>query len=751
MKKQWFGRSLRACSNINFCVVNLKYPANDCHSDEHAPRLEFECQQWDLSGQIPSLISSQKLQTGFIDSHWLLYDLPTSTNSFGKPPVVAFSSDLSVLRIASQIYRKDTDGAYQRESSMETLNMFVDEIASRHRHVAITTRRDFPLQKLTERDARFNEELTATDIVSSILEITRGLIMVEQGASTNPTTTENTDESRTVATGESIDTSLGPNSDDEVEVIDDVRIEDVSKLTHISRREGIALDELEEYDLLLKSDSDSSGNSAEEEWSDGSSDMLSDEVEDEDQWNDWGNERLTIEELKLEDMSDLGSPSTEASARGDQVPDFDDLRSLTSQIEGLNVDKVWAAGEGDEIKISGFTVERGDMGYESDSIEDEESSIMSGYSPSNYSDDASDEDSDYEEGTAKHLDALIFGKGSREGKQRITINVYSLNQAGSPATFHFTRYIKRGIFDSPPVFHPSKPLVVWPLGDAEILFADYKANTFFTRLLCCSRFRSCHVWIKAHFSPAGEYVHFAALEAQTEDPKSSEEKGALLLSLQISTHRLSVRKATRSPPRLTYRTTLSLGTVPTLNISSSPYTLHWTDTHVYLTTNTQTLDVTRISLFPSSTSSSTSTKATEPSICTTTSPLYLPRTTSSRTLHYFPPPPPSSRAPSTRSKTSSNIQPPAQLTTCARVIIGSHSAIPSRGILVPRYQIAPPMGVLVDERRDLGGWKSHAAKGMGEDREGGNEGRVNNAGGRLQGKFETFDRTEDCDIVPFLY
>jgi hypothetical protein len=58
---------------------------------------------------------------------------------------------------------------------------------------------------------------------------------------------------------------------------------------------------------------------------------------------------------------------------------------------------------------------------------------------------------------------------------------------------------------------------------------------------------------------------------------------------------------------------------------------------------------------------------------------------------------------------------------------------------------------LVDERRDLGGWKSHAAKGMGEDREGGNEGRVNNAGGRLQGKFETFDRTEDCDIVPFLY
>jgi hypothetical protein len=544
--------------------------------------------------------------------------------------------------------------------------------------------------------------MTVAD-VESFLEIARGLVMMDQGASTNPTTVENTDESRTTATVESSHSNFDTEAGDEVEVIDDMRIEDASKLTHVSPRKGITLDELEEDDLLLKSDLDASGNSAEEEWSDDSSDMLSDEVEDEDQWNDWGNEGLAVDELELEDMDDLESLPSQASTGSGQPANFDDLRSLTSKMEELNFDEAWAAGDTDEIKISGFTVEKGDKGYESESSEKEESSIKSDYSPSNYSDDASNEDSNYEEGTAKHLDALIFGKNSRDGKQRITIKIVHIDQADSAAeTFHFTRYVKRGIFDSPPVFHPSKPLLVWPLGDAEILFADYKANTYFTRMLCCSCFRSCHVWVKAHFSPTGEYVHFAALEAQTQDAKSRDRKSALLLNLQISTHRLSVRKTTRSPPRLTYRTTLSLGTVPTLNVSSSPYTLRWTDTHLYLTTNAQTLDVTRISLFPSTASSPVSPKPAEPSMCITTSPLYLPRTVSSRTLHYIPPPPSSSRAPSMKSKTSSTLQPPAQLSTHARVIIGSHSAVPSRGILVPKYQIAPPMGVLVDENKDLG-------------------------------------------------
>ncbi|CAO2655623.1 Nn.00g044260.m01.CDS01 [Neocucurbitaria sp. VM-36] len=713
-------------------------------------RLEFDCQQWDLTGNTPTLRISQKLSAGFIDTLWLLYDLPPTTNSFGKPPVVAWSSDLALLRIGSQIYTKDSNDMYQLALNVDTHAMFIDEFASRHHQIAITTRREFPYAEKAKRDAQVMDHPPEVHGQAVIIQIANGVL--SNGTSTNPTTTEGTDETGTLETSKSSNTSVDSDTESKSEVIDDIRIEDASKFKRVSRREAILAEELEEDDPLLNSDSDASGNTAEEEWSDGSSDMLSDEVEDEDQWNDWGNDRLTIEALELEvEDSFPSSPASEASAANAEVPDFDDLESLASQNEDLNIDEVWTAGEGDEIKISGFMFKRGDLGIDSDSSSSREtSSVESNYSLSNYSDDGSDDDnSDFDVDTAKHLDTLIFGKGSREGKQRISLQVYDVNLPHGSPTFHFTRYVQRGIFDSPPVFHPSKPLLVWPLGDAEILFADYKANSFFTRLLCCSRFKSCHIFVKAHFSSSGEYLHFASLEAQTKESKEKDEKGSLILTLQVSTHRLSVRKTTRSPPRLIYRTTIDLGTAPTLNISSSPYTLHWTDETLYLTTRAQTLHVMRIPLFPDA-------QTGKSSVCYIQKEVYLPRTADSRTLHFFPRPPPSSRAPSTRSKTSGQLQSAAAAAaqnTMAKIIIGSHSAIPSQGLLVPRYQVAPPIGVLLHEERDLGGWKCKAiiVSQEEEGEEGRAKQRLNNAGGRLQGKFETFDRTEDCDIVPFLY
>ncbi|KAJ4371362.1 hypothetical protein N0V83_004579 [Neocucurbitaria cava] len=718
-------------------------------------KLEFDCQQWDLTGETPCLRNSQKLTAGFIETLWLLYDLPPSTNSFGKPPVVTWSSDLAVMRIGSQLYTKDCNDLYQLASNIDTRSMFIDEFASRHHHIAITTRREFPYAEMAKRDAQVMQDPPEIDDQAVVLLIANGVL--SNGSSTNPTTAAGTDETGTVDTSKSSNTSVESDAESETEVIDDMRIEDASKFKHVSRREAIVADEFEEDDPLLKSDSDASGNSAEEEWSDGSSDMLSDEVEDEDQWNDWGNERLTIEELKLEvNDSYPSSPASSASAASGKVPDFDDLESLASQDEELNVDEVWTAGEGDEIKISGFMFKKGDLGIDdSDSSSSREtSSVESSYSLSNYSDSDDDDgnNSDFDVDMAKHLDALIFGKASREGKQRISLQVHDLSTPDGPPSFHFTRYVQRGLFDSPPVFHPSKPLLVWPLGDAEILFADYKSNTFFTRLLCCSRFKSCHIFVKAHFSQSGEYLHFASLEAQTKDPSKDDEdeKGSLSLSLQASTHRLSVRKTTRSPPRLIYRTTIDLGSAPTLKISSSPYTLHWTDETLYLTTRAQTLNVMRIPLFPDAE------KPGRGSVCYIQQHVYLPRTIESRTLHFFPPPSPSSssRAPSTQSKSPGASLQPIKQNTMAKIIIGSHSAVPSQGLLVPRYQVSPPMGVLLHEERDLGGWKCKAVVLGGScSGDGGEEGkqRLNNAGGRLQGKFETFDRTEDCDIVPFLY
>lgn len=46
---------------------------------------------------------------------------------------------------------------------------------------------------------------------------------------------------------------------------------------------------------------------------------------------------------------------------------------------------------------------------------------------------------------------------------------------------HFSRKVFAKLLDSPPAIHPTLSLVVWPLAEREVLFADYQEKTFFTR------------------------------------------------------------------------------------------------------------------------------------------------------------------------------------------------------------------------------------------------------------------------------
>lgn len=710
--------------------------ADELRRSEDALEYEFCCQRWDLTRGRPTLSTAQKLRVDIKAASWSLYDTPMSRKGMGKPPVVALSSDLGVLRMGSSIFAQNDDGSYQKISELASQLSFVEEIAKRHHHIALTVRRDVRHFQAEKADTEAVSEVPVKSTSKAPLDVHHTFPLMEQQtwSSTVPTTASYTDGTRTVATNLSSNTSV------ESLLIDGMQIEDRTKVAalNISRLDALVTDMIDADDTNFDTDSDTSSNTAEEDWSDGSSDALSDEVEDEDQWNDWGNERLTIEELELE-AREMSSPSLYSSEDKDSihVPEFDDLESLDSHLDDLDNDEVFAAEDGDNVKISGFTLSKADLGIEPTSDSDAESSaassVESNYSLSHYSD--SDEGSDFDPETAKHLNTLIFGQGSREGKQRVSLKVYNVSSNDKTPSFHFTYHVARSIFDSPPVFHPSKPLLVWPLGDAEILFADYKANTFFTRLLCCSRFRSCHVFIKAHFSSSGEYLHFAALEAQTEKPKEQDGKESLQLSLQVSTHRLSIRKTTRSPPRLLYRTTISLGTVATLNVSSSPYTLHWTDQELYVTTRGETLDVMKIPLFPDA-------KSGEARVCHIQKEVYLPRTIEWRSLHFFPATstlPLGSRHNSFEQRIDEGVK-------MAKIIIGSHSSLPSQNVIVPAYQVSPPIGVLLHDERDLGGWKCKPITAVSDDKQ-----RVNNAGGRLQGKFETFDQSEDCDIVPFLY
>ena len=339
-----------------------------------------------------------------------------------------------------------------------------------------------------------------------------------------------------------------------------------------------------------------------------------------------------------------------------------------------------------------------------------------------------EEDSDYEH-EGKKLDNLLFGrlKGCKtDGANRISVFIFDTVNHQQKPIFPFSQFVDRSLFSSPPSFHPFQPLVVWPLGAGEVLFANYQDNTYFTRLLCPSGFGSCQVFVKSHFSSNGGFLHFAVLEAsyaeeQSKTPASRTQQQQVLLTLQVSTHRLSARKTVRSPPHLICRTNVLLGRTHSVSVSILPYTLTWTDQSLYSVKRDTKLNVIRIPLFRPTKAGDKTT------VCYPRNDIYLPRTAELRDVYYYPP----------QEHTKKGKE------GIGTIIIGSHSSIPAQRKLVPPNAVKPPITVLVSEEKDLGGWVCKADAVNVEQRQ-------NNAAGRLQSKFERFDLKDDCDIVPYL-
>ena len=59
--------------------------------------------------------------------------------------------------------------------------------------------------------------------------------------------------------------------------------------------------------------------------------------------------------------------------------------------------------------------------------------------------------------------------------------VYDLNHGKPVQLFKFSYLLTTVLDNSPPAVHPTKSLVVWPLSGGDILFADYRANSYFIR------------------------------------------------------------------------------------------------------------------------------------------------------------------------------------------------------------------------------------------------------------------------------
>ena len=653
--------------------------------DDAATNLNFRCELWDLTRRRPRLQKSQEIIVP--RQKWALYDSPTSKKCPGRPVPVSLTTDLQFLRIGSSVVTWSEESAYRNINIFDDDDEYFEDMASCEEYLAVSTRQQVSQEDVItglqeEALARFMEYIIEAESKASNstkLTAERGSSAIQSAKSASS--------SNTSVISSHVDTKK----------IGDIKKEDIQvEPTNIE-------DIVEPWEVA--SSTKSIANSAETSWSEGSTNVSSDEFEDEDQWNDWSDERLMIEEFV--ESSDNDRPE-DAESEISGLSDPPEIDALDVGSLGLRLRTVRVNDNDDEGEAKSA------------------SSILSHYSQSLYSTSGDEEHSDYEhEGGI--LDNLLFGSqkaGKHGGARLISIRIYDTLSKQQKPIFHFSQYVDRNLFSSPPVFHPSKPLLVWPLGAGEVLFANYKGNTYFTRLLCSSGFGSCQVFVKPHFSSSGDYLHFAALEAQNAE-KSEDSDGKrpahVLLTLQVSTHRLSTRKTVSSPPHLIFRTNVFLGKTESVSVSALPYTLTWTNQVLYFVKRDTKLNVIRIPLFrPAKAGKQTV-------VCYPRNDIHLPRTATMRDVHYHPP----------REGVKKGME------GLGTVIMGSYSSRPAQGTLVPRHAVSPPISVYISEQDDLGGWICKADVADAKQRQ-------NTTGGRLQGKFEQFDRKEDCDIVPFL-
>ncbi|KAF4820561.1 Vegetative incompatibility protein HET-E-1 [Colletotrichum siamense] len=295
----------------------------------------------------------------------------------------------------------------------------------------------------------------------------------------------------------------------------------------------------------------------------------------------------------------------------------------------------------------------------------------------------------------------------RDSKDRITagVVVYNVSSGQAVRMFRYEHDAPAMLYHSPPALHPTKSLLVWPLGGGEVLFADYEEKTYFTRAAVPTTNDTRHICMKVRFSSCGGLLHIASVEGRVPRTRavtttSGNKKSEIVLSLFLTTHRLSLRKTTRSPPKLVHKVKLTLGHFTGLSLAKLPFTFTWTPEHLHFTVSGTQLNVFRINLL----------RPAAPSIPVVTVPrlpIMLPISASARQVYYIPPD-------AGEAGEGSEGR--------AIILMGSYGARKEpvqlrhrsvwatlRGIgHVPHKELpdypCPAVGIFVKEQSDLGGW-----------------------------------------------
>ncbi|KAF5620221.1 zinc finger protein [Fusarium sp. NRRL 52700] len=668
--------------------------------------LQVELQKWSMKKPGHRYKLKKSLPPLVCDQQMRLYTSPLKDHQIGRPRRVDLTADSYTLRIGSMIYIRDQEGTFRHVDLKDVTIEYIEDMSSSDSRIAIVHRSG--MMPTDNPNASHGQScLTLGD------DQHRGNPSTTSSQSCNDSSSDSDSTSDEEAT-------YGRNHEMSISGY------------HDASSEGDGMD-IGTW----------SSNSARESESEGSTAQASDELVDDDIWNDWGDideDMDTGSQISAEGLTDAASEvPEELKESGDEM-----------SIENGSIRDYLSDGETSDISLkSTIPLE----------LWGDSSSVSS----------RSDGDSE-----------LPIWEEPSQGRlcDRRELVIFNLDRSTGEVKhlFRYTSHWRGRQFDSPPIIHPSHHLAVWPVGRNEILFADFTDpddKTYFISTLGCGSKTMCHVSMQAHFSSCGRYLHIACLDGDTGggsavDQERESIKAMRSLHLRVFTYRMSHRKLTRSRPRLIYRAEIRLDChrlgsgsddANALSASPLPYALTWTDDHVYATESFHRLRVYRMPLFgpveeseldhnaqsesdPGASSGQGSDSDEEMNRRPTqvafqnTSFIYLPNSSNRRAVRFFP----VVNNEHETTKTSST-RPTAKeqgKRAIGTVVIEPEDSVTSK-VQQPYVGPAQVLHLTVDQ---FGPWKRVEADAT-------DRGLHRWKGDYLQARFERFDTSNDCDIVPY--
>ena len=374
---------------------------------------------WSLSGPgssvSPSFSSMISTSAGL--KRWIDAELRSTS----------FTEDLSFLRLGSQIFALDSGGEYRAVSGLDTTyeypNSCFEDITCRTSLLVVASRRKMPA--VTKSRGR---ELTKANHSSE-------------------KTLEKSDDGHS-------DSGLGKDLS-------------IIECRHCSREPS-------------KSNHASDTSPAKEEASSGGDDSDSDSTSLSEDISEWNSAEESWSEGSTE-VDELGEPLTSSSECSSDTSEADvdsDEESEAPQDEGASDAAVHSYGQlYEESDSDGEDIDF-DCGSEDEPYEGDYESDLS--DADNHEEDLH-WDSDDEERLARRM-AYSKHDSKRGAKiQQGVLAIYDTSCTPPTQIFQFTQPLPIMLYASPPAIHPTRSLVVWPLCGGDVLFVDYLGKSYFIR------------------------------------------------------------------------------------------------------------------------------------------------------------------------------------------------------------------------------------------------------------------------------